>query len=34
MFVFTGSGIISKSDAKKEWEETKIKSKHILDYFK
>lgn len=34
MFIFTGSGIVSKSDAKKEWEETKIKSKHILDYFK
>ncbi len=34
MFVFTGSGIVSKSDAQKEWEETKTKSKHILDYFK
>ena len=34
LFIFTGSGIVSKSNAKKEWEETKIKSKHILDYFK
>tara|TARA_B100001142_G_scaffold202776_2_gene201218 strand:- start:4088 stop:5407 length:1320 start_codon:yes stop_codon:yes gene_type:complete len=34
LFIFTGSGIISKSDATKEWEETQIKSKHILDYFK
>ena len=34
LFIFTGSGIISKSNATKEWEETQIKSKHILDYFK
>ena len=34
LFIFTGSGIVSKSNAEKEWEETKIKSKHILDYFK
>ena len=34
LFIFTGSGIVSKSNAKKEWEETKIKSKHILNYFK
>lgn len=33
IFVFTGSGIVSKSNAEMEWEETKIKSKHILDYF-
>ena len=34
LFIFTGSGIVSKSNAEKEWEETQIKSKHILDYFK
>ncbi len=34
LFIFTGSGIISKSNAIKEWEETKMKSKHILNYFK
>jgi len=34
LFIFTGSGIVSKSNATKEWEETEIKSKHILDYFK
>lgn len=34
MYIFTGSGIVSKSDANKEWEETKIKSEHILNYFK
>ena len=33
LFIFTGSGIVSKSNAVKEWEETEIKSKHILDYF-
>jgi len=34
IYIFTGSGIVSKSDANKEWEETKIKSEHILNYFK
>lgn len=34
IYIFTGSGIVSKSDASKEWEETKIKSEHILNYFK
>ena len=34
IYIFTGSGIVSKSDPDKEWEETKIKSEHILNYFK
>ena len=34
LFLFTGSGIVSKSNAKKEWEETTLKLEHILSYFK
>lgn len=34
LFLFSGSGIISKSNAKKEWEETELKLEHILSYFK
>ena len=32
--LFTGSGIVSKSNARKEWEETTLKLEHILSYFK
>ena len=34
IILFSGSGIISKSDAKKEWEETTLKLSHILSFFK
>tara|TARA_Y100001970_G_scaffold111472_1_gene139132 strand:- start:6192 stop:7514 length:1323 start_codon:yes stop_codon:yes gene_type:complete len=34
IILFSGSGIISKSNAKKEWEETTLKLSHILSFFK
>ena len=34
LLLFTGSGIVSKSSANKEWDETVLKLNHILSYFK
>ena len=34
IILFSGSGIVSKSNAKKEWKETTLKLEHILSYFK
>ena len=33
LLLFTGSGIVSKSNPEKEWDETTLKLEHILSYF-
>ncbi len=33
VYLYSGSGIVLKSKAKKEWEETELKLKHLLSYF-
>ena len=33
IYLYTGSGIVLKSKAEKEWKETELKLQHLLSYF-